>query len=148
MKIQRDNVLSRTDTVTAGDLAVAVVLKGAQSSSLVITGTVTSTPATAATSAVTRVAASATNVTLLAANVNRRGAMIANHSTVATLYIKLGATASITAGSESFTAILAPNNSSDVGGYYEVPFGYTGIIDGIWGAADAAGEALMTEITP
>ena len=87
-----------------------------------------------ATSAVTSVGGSATNVTLLASNASRKGATIYNNST-AQLYMKLGATAT----TASFTAIL-PRNA-----YYEVPFGYTGIIDGIWTAA--VGAALVTEIT-
>lgn len=81
------------------------------------------------------VAASATNVTLLASNANRRGATVHNDSALANLFVKLGATASAT----SFTARLLPN------GYYEVPFGYTGIIDGIWSLA--SGNARITELT-
>jgi hypothetical protein len=50
--------------------------------------------------------------------------------------VKLGTTASAT----SFTKKMA------VGEYWEVPFGYTGRIDGIW-ANDASGAARITEIT-
>lgn len=81
------------------------------------------------------IASSATNVTLFASNANRLGATIYNDST-AILYMKLGAAASNT----SYTIQLAAN-----GGYYEVPFGYTGIIDGIWSAAN--GSARVTELT-
>lgn len=102
----------------------------------------TTGPGGSATSNVTRVAANAANVTLQAANTARRGLCIFNSSPGgANLFIKLGATAVITAGSESYTTMIAPN------GYYEVPFGYTGIVDGIWSAADANGEALVTELT-
>lgn len=80
------------------------------------------------------VSASASNVTLLASNAARVGASIHNDST-AILYLKLGATASAT----SFTARLTEQ------GYYEVPAGYTGIIDGIW--ASATGTARVTELT-
>lgn len=80
------------------------------------------------------VAGSATSVTLLASNTNRLGATIANDST-ATLYLKLGATASTT----SYTVKLVQD------AYYEVPFNYTGIIDGIWGSA--TGNARITELT-
>jgi hypothetical protein len=86
------------------------------------------------TSASTNVAASATTVTVLALNTSRIAAQIYNDST-ALLYLKLGATASTT----SFTVILA------AGGYYEVPGGYTGVIDGIW--ASATGTARVTEET-
>jgi hypothetical protein len=44
----------------------------------------------------------------------------------------------------SYTIALAPMGS--VGSYYEVPFGYTGIIDGIW-SADSTGSARITEWT-
>lgn len=80
------------------------------------------------------VAASASNVTLLAANAARRGATIMNDST-AILYVKFGATASTT----SFHVKMA------AGSYLEVPFGYTGIIDGIW--ASATGDARVGEFT-
>lgn len=77
----------------------------------------------------------ATSATLLAANAARKGAIIYNDSTVY-LYIKFGATASLT----SFTHKMAPDSM------YELPFGYTGKIDGIW-ASDASGAARVTELT-
>lgn len=85
------------------------------------------------TAVTTSVASSASSTTLLAANANRFGATIYNDSTQV-LYVKLGATASAT----SFTAKLA------AGDYYEVPYDYSGIIDGIWAAAD--GYARITEV--
>jgi hypothetical protein len=89
----------------------------------------------AATTAVTSVASSATNVTLLASNTSRVGAAVFNDST-ALLFVKLGATASAT----SFTVKLYQD------GYFEVPFGFTGQIDGLW--ASATGSARITEVTP
>jgi hypothetical protein len=83
----------------------------------------------------TSVAASASNVTLLSQNSNRRGATIWNDSTTATLYVKLGVTASTT----SYTAQVFPS------GYYEIPYGYTGEIDGIW--SSASGAARINELT-
>ncbi len=88
----------------------------------------------APTTAITSVAGSATSVTLLALNTARRGATIYNDST-ALLYLKLGATAS----TSSFTVKIVAD------GYYEVPFGYSGVIDGIW--ASATGNARITEVT-
>jgi hypothetical protein len=82
---------------------------------------------------VSTVAASASSVTLLSSTSLRLGATIYNDST-AVLYIKLGTTAS----SSSFTIKLQPD------GYYEVPFGYTGRIDGIW--ASATGNARISEM--
>jgi hypothetical protein len=125
-----------TGTVAAGDPALEVVVKGEQSSALPVTvGT-----GAAATSTLTRTAANAASVQLLAANANRRGATFVNNS-VQKLYLKLGTTASIGAGTESFTAILQAE------GYYEIPYGYTGRVDGIWAAADANGECIADEIT-
>lgn len=87
-----------------------------------------------ASASTTSVAGSATSVTLLASNASRVGATIFNDSS-ATLYIKLGATASTT----SFVTKLYTDQ------YYEVPFGYTGVIDGIW--SSATGSARMVELT-
>jgi hypothetical protein len=77
----------------------------------------------------------ASSTTIVASNAGRLGATVFNDSTV-DLYLKLGATASTT----SFTVKMAP------GAYYEVPYGYTGVIDGIW-ASDASGAARITELT-
>lgn len=93
----------------------------------------------AGTPALTNVAASATSVTVLAANTSRLGATIVNDSS-ALLYLKFGATASTT----SYTVVLAGTAAAPFA-YYEVPFGYTGIIDGIW--ASATGNARVTELT-
>jgi len=92
-------------------------------------------PYTTATSVVTSVAYSTTNVTLLAANANRRGATIYNGNLVG-LVVKLGANAAATA------TLVIPS-----GGYYEVPYGWTGIIDGKWLAGGDAGAASITELT-
>lgn len=88
----------------------------------------------AATSSQSSVAGSATSVTVLAASSARRGAIINNDST-AILYLKLGATASTT----SYTYKMYPDDC------VEIPFGYTGIIDGIW--ASATGNARITELS-
>lgn len=91
----------------------------------------------AGTSVLSNVAQNAASVTLLAANANRLGAIIYNDSSGnATLYVKFGATASLT----SFTYALVRGASLDV------PFDYTGIIDGIWSAA-GTGAARGTELT-
>jgi hypothetical protein len=80
----------------------------------------------------TTVAASITSVAVLASNATRKGASIWNAST-ATLYLDLDAVATVT----DYAARLDPN------GYYEVPYGYTGAIAGIWTAAN--GNALVRE---
>jgi len=90
---------------------------------------------TSTTGTVTSVNDTASSTTLLALNTSRLGASFFNDSTEI-LYLKCGATASTT----SFTAKVG------VGQYYELPFNYTGIIDGIW-AANAAGAVRVTEFT-
>lgn len=82
------------------------------------------------------VAGSASSVTVLASNANRMGATVYNDST-AILYalLKTGGTASTTV----YTVQIA------AGGYYEVPFKFTGGIIGIW--ASATGNARVTEFT-
>lgn len=81
------------------------------------------------------VAASVTNTTLLTANSTRLGATIYNDSS-AILYLKLGPTAT----SSDFTIKVFPLS------YYEVPFGFTGQIDGFW--ASSNGFARIGELTP
>lgn len=99
----------------------------------VVTGTGAIGPAAAAK---TSVASGTASVTILAANANRRGATISN-TDANILYLDLsGGTASAT----SFTVAVAAN------GYYEVPFGYTGLITGVW-AVDGTGAALVTEFS-
>lgn len=99
------------------------------------TGTFTTKETRSSTATSTNVSDTASSTTILASNANRLGATVYNDST-AVLYLKLGATASIT----SFTAKMAADS------YYEVPFNYTGIIDGIW-ASDASGAARIVELT-
>lgn len=85
------------------------------------------------TATLANVAGSASSVTLLASNTDRRGATIQNDST-AILYVKFGSAASTT----SYTIKMAADS------YYEIPFGYTGIITGIW--SSATGSARITEM--
>lgn len=121
--------LQSTGSGTEASPYVLTTTAGASSG----TTTVQAVRASAATT--TSVADTASSTTLLAANTNRLGASIYNDSTV-TLYVKLGATASATSFAVKMTADT----------YFEVPFGYTGIIDGIW-ASDAAGSARIVEFT-
>lgn len=114
-----------------GSLSTGALVIGAVTQS----GTWTVGTTKASTTAVTSVNDTASSTTLLAANTNRLGASVQNDSTVV-LYLKLGATAS----TSSFTVQMAAAS------YYEVPYGYTGVIDGIW-ASDASGAARMTELT-
>jgi len=81
---------------------------------------------------VTSVAGSASSVQLLASNTDRTEVIINNDSS-ATLYVKLGTTASTT----SYTYKLLQDDVAIVSSY-------TGRIDGIWGSA--TGNARITEI--
>lgn len=74
------------------------------------------------------------STSILASNTSRLGATIWNEGS-AICYTKLGGTASLT----SYSVQIAS------GGYYEVPFGYTGAIDGITSASTA--QLRVTEIT-
>lgn len=88
-----------------------------------------------ATSITSSVPGSITNTVLLPANGTRLGATVYNDSS-SLLYVKLGGAASLT----DFTVKLFPL------AYYEIPYGYTGEIDGIWSVAN--GSAKIDELTP
>jgi hypothetical protein len=93
---------------------------------------VTVTPLTSASVNASSVAAEDEPVVILAANSNRKGASIINAST-ATLYIELGA-------SVSSTDYVVDLHQGD---YYEVPFGYVGLIMGVW--SEQVGNAYVRE---
>jgi hypothetical protein len=95
----------------------------------------TSYVGSSSTGTLTVITAAATDTLLLAANSQRKGATIFNNSS-AVLYLNYGATSSATTG----YMLAIPS-----GGYYEVPFGYTGIFHGIWSAA--IGDARVMELT-
>jgi hypothetical protein len=125
--------------VTVNNLPVVLgQLLMAQSLSVTIASNQTAipvTPAKNATSTLSNVAAAAADTRLLNSNVNRSGAMIFNDST-SVMFLNLGGVASST----SFTVRMTAR------AYYEVPFGYTGDINGRW--VTATGAARVTEITP
>lgn len=127
------------DTISAVDYQRVKVGHGAEGS---ITDASSASPLpvrqSGANASVTRLASSATSVQASAA-ADRRFWSFQNKSTQ-TAYIKFGATASITASSESFTVEVP------AGAYYEMPAAiYTGRIDVIW--ASANGYAMVTEVT-
>ena len=86
---------------------------------------------------VSSVPVSTANVVILAANPNRSGATVTNTSKTSSLYLELGNPASIT----SYSVKILP------GGYDEVPFGFTGILNGIWDKADTGAAAVIHEFT-
>lgn len=83
----------------------------------------------------TSVAGAAISTSLLASNAARLGATVYNDST-AILYLLLG-------GGTASTTVYSVQLAASA--YYEVPFGYTGAIKGIW--ASATGNARLTELT-
>lgn len=133
-----------TNTTVTNTAATALYVQAGTGATFTVTGPLTDAQLRASavpvkesrssSPATTTVASSATNVTILASNTNRLGATVFNDSTAA-LYLKLGATASTT----SFTVKIAAD------GYYEVPFRFTGIIDGLWSTAN--GNAKITELS-
>lgn len=110
-----------------------VVLSSDQSA---IPVTVSTSSSTSTNTAVAR-ATTVGGVLILASNASRKGATISNDSG-AILYLKFETTGGTS--SSSFTVRLTANT------YYEVPFGYTGPISGIW-ASGGAGNALVSELT-
>lgn len=86
--------------------------------------------------AFTSVPSGITSVVILAANANRKGGIIINTDANDLLL-------DLTAGTASATrhAKRLPTN-----GEFQVPFGYTGAITGVW-AADGTGAALVTEFS-
>lgn len=99
-----------------------------------VSGTVADKQVRSATGANTSPSITTASATVLASNANRLGGTIYNESG-AVLYLLLGATASVTA----YTLQVA------VGGYYEIPFNYTGVIAGITSAGTAV--LRVTELT-
>jgi len=102
--------------------------------SLTVDGSVTADPTASGTGTTSNVAGSVSSVTLKASNSNRLGLSIHNDST-AVLYVKLGSTAS----TSSYTVRMVAQ------AHYEVPYHYTGVVDGIWDSA--TGNARVTEFT-
>lgn len=124
----------KTTAAVAGDLAQVVAIRDP------ITAVVT--PEVSSTGTLTRVPANVAAVTILAANAGRIGGSVWNQTATANLFLSLSATAPvITPGAERYSVKLVP------GAYFEIPFGYDGIIQGIWDAADATGYAAVDEYT-
>lgn len=115
------------------NLAAGTITKVEGGSIVMTLGTVT--PVTSTTPTVTSVQGTNVTVALIAANASRKGLTVYNDST-ATLYARYG-TANAAVGTYSLQ--LAPQ------AYYEVPFNYTGAIQGVWSANN--GSAMVTEIT-
>jgi hypothetical protein len=100
--------------------------------SLTVDGSVTALDEDSSTGTHANVTGTGSSVALIASNANRKGATIYNDSGV-TAYVKLGTGASST----SFAVKMVDQS------YYEVPFKYTGVIEGLW----ASGSIRVVELT-
>ena len=90
-----------------------------------------------ATTALTTVADSASSGVILATNSARFGAIITNDSS-ARLYLRLEAAA---ASTSNYAVSLAQHET------YELPYGYTGEVRGIWATDPNDGAARVTEFS-
>lgn len=97
-------------------------------------GTFVTKDARTTSSAITSINAAISDTMLLGINTGRFGASVYAEGP-GTLFLKLGNSASTT----SYTVQMTPQT------YYEVPFGWTGSVNGIWGTQ--SGTARITEIT-
>lgn len=104
-----------------GGSGAAIIVKDVRS----VTGTESNVASTAA----------AGGATILAANANRLGGSVYNDSTQI-LYLLVGAG---TVSSTVYSVAMAASS------YFEIPFNYTGILQGIW--ASANGNARVMEFT-
>jgi len=84
----------------------------------------------------TTIPSSIDSTVLLAANPNRIGAIIYNNS-LSDLYVDLDSSTS----TDNFAFKIAAE-----GGYYQLPYGYVGIVSGIWDTAN--GSAMIREFLP
>lgn len=96
---------------------------------------ITNPVARAASSRDTDKAVSTVSVTLMPAELRRVGGTIINRSTIASLSINFGD-----------TATLADYHRLTPGGSIDIPISWVGAVSGIWDKADPQGKALMSEL--
>lgn len=122
-------------------IAASVAVTPATASSWAVTGPQTNTEFIAALKSATAthssVASGTSSVNILASNANRKGARIFNTDANA-LFLDLSGGTAVAASRAQVS--LATNTG------YDVPFGYTGLITGIW-AGDGTGNASVVEFT-
>lgn len=126
-----------TLTTISGQLPTTLGAKTSAQSLSVVLATDDTIPVSgplSTTGTLTSVSASVTTVSLLASNSNRKGFVLFNDST-AILYVAFSATSSTSA----YSVKLFPNAA------YTSDLDYTGVISGIWAAAN--GAVKVTEFT-
>lgn len=132
-----DNNIGNVDIVTMP----SVVIGSGTITSVTTVGTITNTVPTkevrSATVAQTTVADTTTSTTILSSNTARLGATIENDSS-AVLYLLLG---SGTASATNYSVRMVQY------AYYEVPYGFTAALSGVWASDPGDGAARVTEIT-
>ena len=128
---------------TVGGSAIALGTT-TMANSLPVTLASNQTPLTilqsSATGTTSSVAVAQATTTILASNALRRGATVYNDSN-AHAHVKLGAGCTTT----DFSVVLQ-GVTVNVGGYFELPFGYTGIVTAYLGAV-GTGNWRVTELT-
>jgi hypothetical protein len=88
----------------------------------------------------TTFAAATSAKTYLNVNTSRTGATFINDiGSTSNLYLLLGADVGVAVSATNYTVLLVPN------GYYELPYGFSGRVDGIWSAT--VGNVYITEIS-
>lgn len=88
----------------------------------------------------TTFAAATSAKTYLNVNTARTGATFINDiGSTSNLYLLLGADVGVAVSATNYTVLLVPN------GYYELPYGFSGCVDGIWSAT--VGNVYITEIS-
>lgn len=118
-----------------GNSSIGALVSTASSSVITVSkGSVITIIQTSTTPSVYQVLSSISTVSIMALNAARKGATIYNRAGT-TVYVKLG-----TAADTSVFTVLMANDA-----YYELPFGYTGVVAGI--TASNAGTINVTELT-
>ena len=130
---QKDRAASLAVTLSTEDITALTPVAGLTDAQLRASA-VSVKEARASSPSQSSVSVTNVNTDILVSNVNRLGASIYNEGT-AICYVKLGDTAT----TSSYSVAMA------AGGYYEVPYGYTGAIDGITTSGTA--QLRVTELT-
>jgi len=121
-----------------GNESPAAILYDSSGNAVTVINSALNTTSVSSTGTITSVSAVNSDILLLASNSNRRGVFIYNDTSSATL--KIGLTSS-TVSTTNFSVLIG------AAGLFEIPFGYTGQIRGIWSVTETNGAARITELT-
>lgn len=118
------------------DSPAAILYDGYGNPISIINGSISIT-IQSSTGTITSVPVAIVDTILLVSNPARKGVFIYNNASSALLYMGLSSSA---VSANIFSVQL------DAGGLFEIPFGYTGEIHGIWSAIAPGEYALITEL--